>query len=51
MRIIKCPHCGKEFAYNSQSIYKLNKDGKTVQYCSYKCWVANDTRRFNPRKE
>lgn len=45
-----CPHCGKEFIRNSQSIYKLNKNGKRIYYCSYTCWVANDTRRYKFEK-
>ena len=46
-RVIICPHCGNRFLLNKQSIYKLTKNGKVVYYCSYKCWVANDNRKYN----
>lgn len=48
--IIKCPHCGKEFIKNAMSIYKLRKKGKTVYYCGYNCWVAEDKRKYNFQK-
>ena len=48
--IVKCPHCGKEFIKNSSSIYKHKKDGHIVYYCSYKCWAADDTRKYNYAK-
>ena len=44
---LKCPHCGRTFIYNSQSIYKLKKKGKIVYYCGYHCWLANDNRRYD----
>lgn len=40
-----CPHCGEAFIKNTQSIYKLIKDNKTVYYCCYTCWKASDTRK------
>ena len=46
-KIIVCAHCGKSFIKNTQSAYKLINNGKTVYYCSYKCWSSNDTRRYN----
>ena len=33
-----CPECGKEFIYNSLSIYKIIKNGVTYRYCSYACY-------------
>lgn len=35
---VKCPICGKEFLYNSQSIYKISVGSRTKAYCSYTCW-------------
>lgn len=48
--VIKCPHCGKEFIKNTMSTYKLIKKGKTVYYCGYTCWVAEDKRKYNFQK-
>lgn len=47
LEVIVCPHCGKTFIKNTQSLYVLKIKGKTVRYCSYKCWAANDNRKYN----
>lgn len=46
-KIIVCPECGKPFIRNTQSLYVLKINGKTVRYCSYKCWKINDKRRYS----
>lgn len=33
-----CPICKKLFLLPPQSIYRLHKKGKIVDYCSYTCW-------------
>lgn len=34
----KCPVCGKDFIRPSENIYKIVKNYKTIDYCSYTCW-------------
>lgn len=38
IKLIKCPVCGKDFVYNSSSIYKLVIHGELFWYCSYTCY-------------
>ena len=38
IKLVKCPVCGKEFLYNSSTVYKLPSKTGMVQYCSYTCF-------------
>lgn len=38
LKEVKCSECGKNMIYNSQSIYKMVIDGKTLYQCGYTCW-------------
>ena len=41
-----CPECKKEFAwYGEQWVYRGQKKGVKLWYCSYKCWRAEDHRQ------
>ncbi len=45
-----CSECGKEFIYNSNSIYKIVKDGITYRYCSYTCYNKHKLEQLSNRE-
>lgn len=42
-----CGVCGKSFVPAPSSIYKRRRGGKTLHYCSYKCWTKHDPQSTN----
>ena len=50
-KLTKCSECRKRFERLSESwVYKVNKDGKPLWQCSWRCHRIAD-KRLNPPKE
>ena len=45
-----CPECGKSFIFRDQWAYKLIKNKRVVNYCSWNCMRKNE-RRADGRTE
>ena len=45
IKLIKCPVCGKEFIFNSMTVYKLPSNAGMIQYCSYPCFRKEQKKR------
>lgn len=46
-----CPECGKNYIFRDHWAYKIIKDKRVVNYCSWNCMRKNERRKENGRTE
>ncbi len=44
-----CPECGRAFIFRDQWAYKLIKNKRVVNYCSWTCMRKNERNRSNEK--